>query len=147
MDVCFTIEPIHAIGPELHAFDALARDEGFHFMNRLIVAWEDGSNRFDRPGEGYFGACHGGRMVAAGGLNRDPYCADPDVGRVRHLYVCPSARRSGAGTALMSAISGAARTNFSLLRLRTTTARGAAFYEALGFERCFAPDASHVLRF
>ena len=123
-----------------------ATAEGFAFMQTLLVQWDDGSNRFDNPGETYLGLWHGDSLVAAGGLNCDPYCSDPAVGRVRHLYVCPSARRTGAGSELMSTIVGAARESFSLLRLRTTTARGAAFYEALGFERCDAADASHVLR-
>lgn len=142
----FTIKPVHAIGPELHGFDASARDEGFRFMGRLISAWEDGSNRFDRPGEVYLGVWQGDEMAGAGGLNRDPSAADLSIGRVRHLYVSPSARRSGAGTVLMGAIVDKARETFSLLRLRTTTERGAAFYEALGFERSDAPNASHVLR-
>ena len=142
----FTIRPVEAIGPELRHLDSCASNEGFQFMGRLIAAWEDGSNRFDKPDEAYFSVWTKKQMVAAGGLNRDPYCAEPKVGRVRNVYVCPSSRRSGAGTALMTAIVAKARGTFSLLRLRTTTARGAAFYEALGFERCDAADASHVLR-
>ena len=142
----FIIGNIEAIGPELRHLASTASEEGFQFMARLIAAWEDASNRFDKPGEAYFGVWADERMVAAGGLNRDPYCADATVGRVRHVYACPSSRRTGAGTALMTAIVAKARGTFGLLRLRTTTARGAAFYEALGFERCDAADASHILR-
>ncbi|MFM5923073.1 MAG: GNAT family N-acetyltransferase [Novosphingobium sp.] len=125
---------------------ACAEGEGFTFMNRMIAHWEDGSNRFDKPGETYFGVRTGGRLVATGGLNRDPYGAVEGVGRVRHLYVLPGARRGGAGRALMAAIIARSRESFDLLRLRTTTERGAAFYEALGFIRGGAPDASHLLR-
>ncbi len=131
---------------ELRALVAMAREEGFGFMDRLLAHWEDGTNRFDRPGEGYFVVRFQGRLVAAGGLNRDPYCSEASVGRVRHVYVLPDARRTGAGTALMEAIICSAGLAFELLRLRTTTERGAMFYEALGFTRSDAPDASHVLK-
>ncbi|MFM5953866.1 MAG: GNAT family N-acetyltransferase [Novosphingobium sp.] len=140
------VAPITAIGPELRALVAVAGAEGFGFMDRLVAAWDDGTNRFDRPGEVYLGAMSGSSLVAAGGLNRDPYCADPRIGRVRHLYVHPDARRSGAGRALMTEIVARSRESFDLLRLRTTSERGAAFYEALGFMRSGEPDASHLLK-
>lgn len=140
------VAPITAIGPDLRALVAVAGAEGFGFMDRLVAAWDDGTNRFDRPGEVYLGATLSGALVAAGGLNRDPYCADPRIGRVRHLYVHPAARRGGAGRALMTEIVARSRESFDLLRLRTTTERGAAFYESLGFARSGEPDASHVLR-
>jgi GNAT superfamily N-acetyltransferase len=141
----FTTESIAEPSDDLRALVAIAREEGFGFMDRLLTHWEDGTNRFDRPGEQYFVVRSKGRLVAAGGLNRDPYCNEASVGRVRHVYVLPEARRNGAGTALMAAIISAAAMAFERLRLRTTTARGAKFYEALGFGRCDAPDASHEM--
>ncbi|MFM5947672.1 MAG: GNAT family N-acetyltransferase [Novosphingobium sp.] len=142
----FEIAAIERIDDDLLALVAVARGEGFTFMDRLVNHWSSGENRFDQPGECYFAVRLGGRLVAAGGLNRDPYCETAGVGRVRHVYVLPEARRSGAGTELLAAIIVAARSQFQLLRLRTTTERGAAFYEALGFERSDAPDASHMMR-
>ncbi len=142
----FEVSAIELIDEDLLALVAAARSEGFTFMDRLVNHWSSGKNRFDQPGECYFTVRFGGRLVAAGGLNRDPYGDDARIGRVRHVYVLPEARRSGAGTALLMAITTAARRQFKLLRLRTNTDRGAAFYEALGFERSDAPDASHLMR-
>ncbi len=145
MEPVFTIEPVHRIGPDLRELVSTAVAEGHGFMQRLIETWESGTNRFDRAGEAYFGVWQDGHLVAAGGLNRDPYCSDPAVGRVRHVYVDPAMRRSGAGTVLMDRIVATARPNFTLLRLKTNTPRGAAFYEALGFVRSADSDASHVM--
>lgn len=142
----FEIAAIERIDDDLFALVAAARGEGYTFMDRLVNHWSSGENRFDQPGECYFAVRLGGRLIAAGGLNRDPFCDATGVGRVRHVYVLPEARRSGAGTELLAAITTAARGQFHLLRLRTNTERGAAFYEALGFERSDAPDASHVMR-
>jgi len=146
MDNPFLVAPIASVGPELRALAACARDENFPFMDRLIAHWEDRSNRFDQPGETYLGVWQSGELVAAGGLNRDPYSGGPQVGRVRHLYVHPAARRSGAGRTLMAAIIARSRDSFAVLRLRTTTERGAMFYESLGFARSDAADASHVMQ-
>ena len=143
----FTVSRVCSIEPALRALVDDASAEGFGFMGRLVSAWEEGSNRFDRQGEAYFAVWRGNKMVGAGGLNRDPYSPDATVGRVRHLFVSRSARRSGAGSALMRVIVEHARCEFDMLRLRTTTPRGAAFYEALGFMRDGAADASHILRF
>ncbi|HQV04614.1 MULTISPECIES: GNAT family N-acetyltransferase [unclassified Novosphingobium] len=142
----FQVSAIDRIDEDLRALVAIAHVEGYAFMDRLIEHWESGSNRFDRPGEQYFIVRKHGQLVAAGGLNRDPYCDKEGIGRVRHVYVAPDARRGGAGTALMVEILSAARGHFTLLRLRTTTDRGAAFYEALGFARSDATDASHVMQ-
>lgn len=138
------IRPLAAMDAAVVGMAARASGEGFVFMQTLLDQWEDGSNRFDQPGEVYFGLRSGDRLIAAGGLNRDPYSADPASGRVRHVYVLPEDRRSGAGRELLGAIVSAARGSFSTLRLRTRTPEGAAFYESLGFERCDDPAATHV---
>lgn len=142
----FQISRIDGIGPELRALAACARGEGFAFLDRLITRWEDGSNRFGRAGEAYLGLWADGTLIAAGGLNRDPYADDDSIGRVRHFYVRPETRRLGAGRALIGEIVHRSRSSFTVLRLRTTTDRGAAFYVALGFQPCTQADASHVLQ-
>ena len=145
-DEHFTVEPVRVLDGDVTALIRTAQAEGFGFMARLAEAWEAGTNRFDGPGEAYFAVRQGGRLVGAGGLNIDPYAGDAGIGRVRHVYVDPEARRGGVGRVLMAEIISAAQRNFSTLRLRTTTARGAAFYEALGFEPSAASDASHAMR-
>ena len=145
MKQAFAIHRIAAIDAEVEGLAAQASDEGFVFMQTLLDQWADGSNRFDQPGEVYFGVRQDGRLIAAGGLNRDPYSSAPGTGRVRHVYVRPEARRGGAGRVLLDAIITAGAGRFSILRLRTRTAQGAAFYESLGFARCDDPAATHVL--
>ncbi|MBS0481326.1 MAG: GNAT family N-acetyltransferase [Proteobacteria bacterium] len=145
MKPAFTLIRVNSIAPELEALIEAANAEGFPFMQTLRREWDDGGNRFDRQGEAYFAVRHHGRLIAAGGLNHDPYAGRIDVGRVRHVYVMEPARRGGAGKLLIGAIVSHARDNFSVLRLRTRTAEGAAFYEALGFSRCGDETATHIL--
>lgn len=141
----FTLDVVDALDPEFDRLAKLARSEDFRFMDTLIDRWRDGSNRFDQPGEVYLAVRRNGRLIAAGGLNRDPYCQEPGTGRVRHVYVEPDVRRSGAGRLLVEAIVDRARDAFKIVRLRTQTQRGALFYEALGFVRCDDPTATHRL--
>ncbi|MDE2437075.1 MAG: GNAT family N-acetyltransferase [Sphingomonadales bacterium] len=140
-----SLERVTAIGPDFDPLIKAATGGGHRFMETLRREWADGSNRFDRDGEVYFAVRCDGRLIATGGLNRDPYALRTDIGRVRHVYVLEPARRGGVGRLLIGAIIDHARSGFSLLRLRTATAQGAAFYEALGFSRCDDEGASHTL--
>ena len=125
---------------------AEADGEGFRFMRRLQDDWRSGANRFDGRGEFLLGAYDAGRLVAVGGLNVDPYATGDDVGRVRHVYVANAARRSGVGAILLRRIIAEAAPVFAVLRLRTNTAAGAAFYESLGFECTTDAAATHIMR-
>ena len=138
------IVPVAADDPRLSPLIEEAREQGFAFMDTLVREWADGTNRFDRAGECYLAVLSGGRVVAAGGLNRDPYSDAPGVGRIRHVYVLAEARRSGAGRILLAELANRARGHFGVLRLRTRTAGGAAFYEAIGYVRTAQGDATHI---
>lgn len=119
--------------------------EGHNLVERLVDDWEDGSNRFDQPGEVALGAWVGSKLVAVGGLNRDPYIEDADVGRIRHLYVSPQARGRGVGRVLVLALLEEARKTFRRVRLRTSQHGASELYLSLGFERIGdEPDATHV---
>lgn len=119
---------------EMKLLLAESRAEGHRFVDRLVDDFVDGSNCFDQPGEALFGVYAEGRLVAVGGLNRDPYLPDENAGRVRHVYVLPAFRRRGAGRMLMRAIIDAARSSpFRLLTLRTVNPEADLFYRALGF--------------
>jgi GNAT superfamily N-acetyltransferase len=131
-------------GPIVRLIDE-ANAAGFPFMDTLRREWEVRSNRFDRPGEVYLEVWRSGELVAAGGLNIDPYSSDPKTGRIRHVYVLAAARRHGAGQFLLSEIIRHARPIFNRLRLRTRTKEGAAFYEAIGFSRSDEDAATHLL--
>jgi GNAT superfamily N-acetyltransferase len=99
------------------------------------------------PGEALFGMYEAGRLLAIGGLNRDPFLHDPQVGRVRHVYVLSAYRRQGMGRLLMQGIIEAARQSYQLLTLRTFTEPAASFYQALGFRtEPPIPAATHHLQ-
>jgi GNAT superfamily N-acetyltransferase len=126
---------------------AESEQAGLGLLRRLADEWANGVNRFDRPGEALFGAWIGRELVAVGGLNVDPYAANPKVARVRHLYVLSAWRRHGIGGRLVTEVVDAARGRFERLHLRTTNPEAARLYERLGFERRNdVPHCSHVLQ-
>lgn len=108
--------------------------EGFRFVKRLVEEYHSGVNRFDQPGEALLIAIVQGTVVGVGGLNRDPYFNDPNVGRLRHVYVEAAWRRRGVGRVLVTALVDAAQPHYRLLTLRTDTAAADRFYQTLGFK-------------
>jgi hypothetical protein len=59
--------------PAIHALASVASSEGHRFVKRTLEEWSDGSNRFDQPGEAFYIASDGGRVIGMCGLNIDPY--------------------------------------------------------------------------
>jgi GNAT superfamily N-acetyltransferase len=121
--------PTNALAPLL----AASTTEGFRFVERFAREWEEGKSCFDRPGELFLATYDGAGIIAIGGLTADPYTGDPTLGRLRHLYVLPDARRRGIGRRLVQALERAARGKYRALVLRTDTAAAARFYEQLGY--------------
>jgi GNAT superfamily N-acetyltransferase len=111
-----------------------SRAQGYEFIDRLISEYADGTNQFKKPGESLFGVYFDQQLVAIGGLNRDPYLSQPDIGRVRHLYVLSAWRKQGIGKQLVQAIIAAAKGRFRLLTVRTFSAEADGFYRAIGFQ-------------
>jgi GNAT superfamily N-acetyltransferase len=146
--VTLGIERIAALPADLATLERAARAEGFAFLDRGRREWEDGTNRFARPGEALFAARLDGRLVGIAGLNVDPYTdEDPPAGRLRHLYVLPDARRRGVARALVAAVLAAAGDAFPRVRLRTTNPDADRFYVALGFARvAHRASATHEIR-
>ncbi len=129
-------------------FDRLAaeaRRDDHSFLDRMRQEWAAEVNRFDRPGERLLGLFQGTQLLAIGGLNRDPYAARPKTGRLRHLYVSESARRSGLASLLVDALLSEAPRHFDLVRLRTGNPAAAAFYLKKGFKAVQEEDATHHL--
>ncbi len=139
-----TITRIATLQPDMEALEGLAASEGFNFMTRLLAEWRSGTNRFDKPGECLLGAFEGGRMIGIGGLTIDPYLPAGDAGRLRRLYVAPSARRRGIGAALVDALLQHASGQFRLVRLTTDTKAGAGFYLRCGFFQVDDDSATHA---
>lgn len=129
---------------DLHAE---ARAEGYDFIDTLVDDWASGANRFDGPGEAFFGCFDESTLVAIGGLNVDPFAGDPQVGRIRRVYVRPQWRNSGVGAALVTVLVEKARKSFKCVRLRAENSDAARLYERLGFVRIENPNATHILAF
>ena len=138
------IEPCTDLPSTFHELVASAEAEGLRYLARLSDEWESGIKRFDRPGEFLLLAWEGDQLVGVGGLNLDPFAQDPQVGRLRHLYVRPSHRGRGVGRDLAERIIAGAREAFGVLRVRSFDA--GPFYESLGFEPTGEPKATHRLR-
>lgn len=142
------VQPIASLPEDIQALLRVSREEGHNLVDRLVDDWEDGSNRFDRPGEVALEARHGSRLVGVGGLNRDPYLDAPGVGRIRHVYVSPDARSLGVGRVLVMSLVEYARGRFSTVRLRTGRTEASGFYLRLGFDEApDQPDATHQIVF
>ncbi|QLG96412.1 GNAT family N-acetyltransferase [Pseudomonas yamanorum] len=138
-----SIRKLSALPKEIWALEADAVAEGFRFLTRLIAEWQSGANRFDRPGECLLGVFDGGQLVAVGGLSYDPY-AEPDVGRLRRLYVARASRGRNIGKALVGQLLEHASRQFRVVRLSTDTPEGSAFYLRCGFERVQDEHATHA---
>jgi len=109
--------------------------QGFNMLERLVLEYQSGVNRFDKPGEALFGVYRPkAGIVAVGGLNLNPYPDDPGAGRVRRVYVHSSFRQQGLGRAIVEAIvAEARRAHYVSLVLRAPKS-AFRFYESLGFE-------------
>lgn len=132
--------------PEIADLEAAATTEGHSFVERTRHEWEAGINRFDESGEVFFVAVDRGRTVGMCGLNRDPYLDDSSVGRLRHLYIGPTHRRSGIAECLVERCLSSAAESFKCVRLRTSNPAADALYRSLGFEAVSDPTATHEWR-
>lgn len=122
--------------PTTPAFRLLLEESllnNFGMLRRLETNWDNGSNRFDDPGETLIGAWVGSDLAGVCGLNIDPYLRQDREGRVRHLYVAQAHRRAGIGRSLVGAVIEAAKSHFATLNVRAPTETHP-FYESLGFE-------------
>jgi GNAT superfamily N-acetyltransferase len=107
--------------------------------------WNKDTNRFDGEGEFLLAASAGEQILGVCGVNKDPYVAGSNIGRIRHLYVRPDSRQLGIGKALVHAAVSRAWPRFSVLRLRTDSKTAAEFYERLGWTKVESEvSATHV---
>jgi len=118
---------------DLRPMLAESREQGFEFVDRLVAEYVAGINQFQRPGEVLFGVYCGQQLTAIGGLNRDPYSPESDIGRLRHVYVLSAWRHQGIGKQLVERIIEEARPHYRILTLRTFSQQAAGFYQAIGF--------------
>ena len=110
-----------------------SREEGFRFLERLVNDYREVTNTFSRQGECLFGVKDEGKLIAVGGLNRDPFSGDQHTGRLRRFYVSGDYRRAGIGRALVKRILKEAGVDFDIIVLNTDTEQADQFYRSLGF--------------
>lgn len=140
------VETTGSLPDEIQALIDESRQEGFGFLSRLWDEWQSNANRFARSGEALLAAYHQGKLAGVCGLNLDPFAGNPQIGRIRHLYVVRRLRRLGIGAALVqAAVDRAVRGGYTEVRLRTDTPAAADFYVRRGFVPCTEPSCTHVL--
>ena len=110
-----------------------SRLEGLKFLSRLRDEWESGENRFDGSFEQLLALYVDGDLAGVGGLNRDPYSAAADTGRLRRLYIGTAYRKRGFGRLLVTSLETAAEPHFRKLVLFTDSPAASSFYQALGY--------------
>ncbi len=142
-----SIRNIKLPAPGIEQMQAEAHSEGYKFLDTLVEEWVSGKNRFDATGETLCGCIDEGLLVAIGGLNCDPYLADPTVARIRRLYVTSAWRNRGIGGALLDTLLSVARQNFRSVRLRAENPNAARLYERKGFTQTSSTTATHTLCF
>lgn len=127
---------------------AESEEEGYRFLSRLVHDYEDGSNTFNQNGEALFGVWEGSdKLVAIGGINRNPYNDNKDEARLRRFYTLGDVRRKGVGSQLLSELVKHAKGNFSKITCRTESTRADKFYRSNGFEETHdTPDTTHVMK-
>ena len=123
-----------------------ANSEGYRFVQRTIDEWRNCINTFSKKGEILFGIFISDLCVGIGGLNVDPFINNPNIGRVRHVYISQKYRRKGLATLLLRKIIQIAVKHFELLRLYTENPNASSFYESLGFIESKAEKETHILK-
>lgn len=137
-----SIRELYELPEHIRSLQAQALAEGFRFLTRLICEWEDRSNRFEQSGECLLGVfCHG-QLIGIGGISRDPK-GDPNIARLRRLYVTPAMRGRGIGKTLVEQLLKRAAAQFTTVRLSTDTLEGERFYLCCGFHAIKNVSATH----
>lgn len=137
------------IKDDIDSLSVLADDalqDNYRFVRRTIAQWHSNENRFDKDNEFLLGIKVNNEVIAIGGLNIDPYLSNPDIGRIRHVYVHRNHRGKGLGKLLLKSILERGVDSFEYLRLSTNNEIAANLYESLGFIKEDGVKCTHILR-
>ncbi|MBU8691024.1 GNAT family N-acetyltransferase [Priestia megaterium] len=111
-----------------------SKKEGFLFLERLANDYKNGTNTFSRPGECLYGVFNQEDiLIAIGGINKDPFSTNKQIGRLRRFYVSKDYRRKGIGRSLVTRILKDASEHYERIVLYTDTEHADMFYSSLGF--------------
>ena len=144
----FTVERVEDL--QANTISHLVKEsetEGYRFLSRLVNDFQDGTNRFNKPGEALFAVQNEtGDVVAIGGVNQSPFSDDTQVARLQRFYVLDDARRQGVGSLLLKQIIDHSRGTFNEVTVRTESSKADAFYRSNGFELDdSASETTHVM--
>lgn len=131
--------PLEKLAPLIEASQA----EGHQFLARLRCEYQDGTNNFQKPGEAFFFAYDGDQLIGTAGLNQDPFENDPQIGRLRRVYVLPSHRKKGIARQLVQTVLD--YNTFPTVHLRSTPEANR-LYESLGFQPTGLENPTHRLQ-
>lgn len=134
-----------ALPDSFPALAAVAKAEGYDFLDRLVARWREGAYLEDRDAS-VLAAFADDQVIAIGTQTFDEYEPHPDHRRLRHFYVHRDHRRAGIGRTLAGALIQEAFQHAPRLHLRATHALSTAFWDAMGFARVDHPTRSHELR-
>jgi GNAT superfamily N-acetyltransferase len=137
------VERIFALPDRFESLRAEAAADGFNHIETLWTEWQDGTNRFSRPGEMLAAATIDGDLAGIGGVTED--FVDRGGLRMRRFYVRPGFRRRGVARELAGFVLDEARPLDRPIALYTETTEGAAFWEAMGFVPVEREKATHIL--
>ncbi|CAM4335864.1 GNAT family N-acetyltransferase [Acinetobacter pragensis] len=126
-----SIRQAEQLPKQIENLAALANQEGYAFIQRLIEEFQSGKNRFDQTGECLLMAYDGNSLVGCGGLNQQWGDAGVEerIGRVRRFYVHPQYRQHGVGKTLLLELEKLAKPYYSALCLNTDQKGAAHFYQ------------------
>lgn len=126
-------------------FEALRNEasaEAYGFIEGLREEWLAGRYGGEDDRFAAFAAFHEGELAGIGALTPDPYDSEPNLLRVRHVYVRPLHRGAGIGRTLAAALIQQGLALAPRLSLRAAGPQAAAFWEANGFR----PDSGGTRR-
>lgn len=121
--------------------------EGFDYVQRFCANWENGNNRFDRPGEAFFAAVFEDKILGIGGRNIDPYSNNPGIARVRRMYISPEWRHIRMGSKILENILDVPAGMFHKITVRTMNPAARKFYEYHGFCYVGEGEVTHEREF
>ena len=134
---------VTSLPEEFAALRAEAAAEGYNHIETLWAQWQDGSKRFDRPGELLAVARIGGELAGIGGITED--FVEPACLRMRRFYVRPAYRRHGVGRAIAGFVLAEALPLGRQIVLFAESPEAGAFWQAMGFVPVEREKTTHAL--